>query len=451
MAGWQWQQSERKPAESNSDTGVVFLDTPEDERWEIVFSVHQRLIEEMDPARLHKMDPATAQQAVETAAKQFIAQLAPHIVGIERDELAEKVADEVLGLGPIEPLVRDKTVSEIMVNAADTVYFERAGIIYRSPARFRDDSHIMRIIERIITPLGRRVDEASPYVDARLADGSRVNVIIPPVSPKSPTITIRKFMTDRYTMQDLMGVGTLTPEIAELLKACVKARLNIVVSGGTGTGKTTLLNALSAYIPETERIITIEDPTEVKLQQPHVVSLEARPPNLEGRNEVTQRDLVRNALRMRPDRIIVGEVRGSEAFDMLQAMNTGHEGSLTTVHANSPRDSLHRIENMVMMAGFDLPVRTIREHIASALHLVIQIARFADGSRRLTHVTEITGMESQTVTMQEIFRFEHEGMDESGRVIGQLRPTGIRPRFVDRITAAGIQLSPELFAPVRRF
>jgi pilus assembly protein CpaF len=409
-------------------------------QWDLVARVHERLIDELDSVKIQTLEREEARESVEAAAKATISELAPNVVGLERDEMAAHVADEVLGLGPIEPLVNDPSVSEVLVNAPDIVYFEREGIIYRSDVQFRDFSHIMRIAERIIAPLGRRVDEASPYVDARLADGSRVNIIIPPVAPDSPTISIRKFRADRYRVHDLMEVGTLTDEMTQFFRACVRGRLSILISGGAATGKTTLLNALSAFIPESERIITIEDPNELKLQQPHVVRLEARPSNLEGRNAVAQRDLLRNALRMRPDRIIVGEVRGSEAFDMLQAMNTGHEGSLTTVHANSPRDALARVENMVLMAGFDLPVRAIREQIASAIQLVVQLARFVDGSRKIVNVSEISGMESQTVTMQELFRFQQEGLDDNGRVIGQHVCTGIQPRFAERLERAGIPL-----------
>ena len=409
-------------------------------QWDLVARVHERLIDDLDSTRIQALGREEAREAVEVAARATISELAPNVVGLERDELAAHVADEVLGLGPIEPLVNDPSVSEVLVNAPDIVYFEREGIIYRSDVQFRDFNHIMRIAERIIAPLGRRVDEASPYVDARLPDGSRVNIIIPPVAPDSPTISIRKFRADRYRVHDLIEVGTFTDEMAQFLRACVRGRLSILISGGAATGKTTLLNALSAFIPESERIVTIEDPAELKLQQPHVVRLEARPPNLEGRNAVTQRDLVRNALRMRPDRIIVGEVRGSESFDMLQAMNTGHEGSLTTVHANSPRDALARVENMVLMAGFDLPVRAIREQIASAIHLVLQLARFVDGSRKIVNVSEISGMESQTVTMQELFRFQQEGLDADGRALGQHVCTGIQPRFAERLERAGISL-----------
>ena len=409
-------------------------------QWDLVARVHERLIDELDSVKIQTLEREEARESVEAAAKATIGELAPNVVGLERDEMAAHVADEVLGLGPIEPLVNDPSVSEILVNGPDIVYFEREGIIYRSDVQFRDFNHIMRIAERNIAPLGRRVDEASPYVDARLSDGSRVNIIIPPVAPDSPTISIRKFRADRYRVHDLMEVGTFTDEMTQFFRACVRGRLSILISGGAATGKTTLLNALSAFIPESERIITIEDPNELKLQQPHVVRLEARPSNLEGRNAVAQRDLLRNALRMRPDRIIVGEVRGSEAFDMLQAMNTGHEGSLTTVHANSPRDALARVENMVLMAGFDLPVRAIREQIASAIQLVVQLARFVDGSRKIVNVSEISGMESQTVTMQELYRFQQEGLDDNGRVIGQHVCTGIQPRFAERLERAGIPL-----------
>ncbi len=413
---------------------------------ELKFTLHQRLIEELDPSKLQGLEPERAREAVEAAARTLIGQEMPGVVGTVREELVAAVADEVLGLGPIETLVRDAEVSEIMVNGADQVFYEKDGRLYLSSVRFRDNAHIMRIIERIVAPLGRRVDESSPMVDARLPDGSRVNVIIPPVSPKSPTITIRKFRVDKMTMEDLIETGTLTQSVAEFFRACVQVRLNIIVSGGTGTGKTTFLNALSGFIPDTERILTIEDPTELRLQQGHVVSLEARPASLEGTGEVAQRDLVRNSLRMRPDRIIVGEVRGPEAFDMMQAMNTGHEGSLGTVHSNSPRDALARIENMILMAGLDLPIRAIREQMASAIHLIIQVARLSDGTRRITHVSEVSGMEGQTVTMQDLFRFEQQGIDSDGRVIGEFRSTGLRPQFADKFEIAGLRLPPDLFA-----
>ncbi len=412
---------------------------------ELVQELHRRLLEEIDIAKLSKVTAQDARQIVSEAAQAILAREYRQITGVTRDLVIQRLLDEALGLGPLEQLMRDSSISEIMVNSPSEVYYEREGRIYHSGIRFRDDEHIMRVVHRILAPLGRRVDEASPMVDARLQDGSRVNVIIPPLSPRSPVVTIRRFRADKMTMDDLVSAGTLTPQLAQFLGACVKARLNILVSGGTGTGKTTLLNALSAFIPPSERIITIEDPVELKLQQPHVISLEARPPSIEGRGEVTQRDLLRNALRMRPDRIIVGEVRGPEAFDMLNAMNTGHEGSLTTVHANSPRDALARVENMVLMAGFDLPQRAIREQIASALDIIIQIARFSDGVRRVTHVTEVVGMEGTVITLQDVFRFEQRGVDAQGRVLGVFVSTGIRPTFADKFAVAGIDLPPDIF------
>ena len=411
----------------------------------LVFRMHQTLIEELDADQISSMPADEMRRLVEQAAETILRREVPNVGGITRDQIVARVVDEVIGLGPIDGMIRDPSVSEVMVNAPDEVYFEREGVIYLSDIRFRDAEHIQRIIERIVAPLGRRVDESSPMVDSRLSDGSRVNVIIPPVSPKSPIITIRKFRSDKMTMDELVAAGTIIPEIAEFLKACVRLRLNTLISGGTGTGKTTFLNALSAYIPESERIVTIEDPTELKLQQPHVVSLEARPPNIDGKGEITQRDLLRNTLRMRPDRIIIGEVRGSEAFDMLNAMNTGHEGSLSTVHANSPRDALARVENMVLMANLDLPSRAIREQVASALHLMVQLARFTDGVRRVTHVTEITGMEGQIITMQDLFQFKQTGVDPEGRVLGHLTATGLRPSFADRFAMAGIQLPENVF------
>ena len=374
-----------------------------------------------------------------------MAELFPQIVGDTKEEVVAHVVDDVTGHGPIEPLLRDPSVSEVMVNAPDEVYYERDGIIYESDIVFRDQAHINRVVDRIVASIGRHVDEASPMVDARLQDGSRVNVIIPPLVPKSPVVTIRKFRGDRYTIDDLMKIGTLPEGMAQLLEASVRAKLNIVISGGTGTGKTTLLNALSAFIPERERIVTVEDPIELKLQQRHVISAEARPASIEGRGEVTQRALVRNALRMRPDRIIVGEVRGPEAFDMMQAMNTGHEGSLTTVHANSPRDALARIENMVLMSGFELPVIVIREQMASALHVIVHLNRLVDGTRKVVQLTEVSGMEGNLVTLQDIFIYRQTGIDPQGRVVGELRATGIRPKFADRLHAFGMDLSEDIF------
>jgi pilus assembly protein CpaF len=412
--------------------------SPDDE--EVVQKVHQKLIQDMDLTAVEKLGPQRGREAVEHGVRTLVADAAPHLYGERKEMVIRRVIDDAIGLGPLEPLVMDKSISEVMVNAPDEIYFERDGIIYLSALRFRNADHIMLVIDRIISPLGRRVDESSPFVDARLPDGSRVNVIIPPLIPRSPVITIRKFRPDKYDIEDLVTNGTMTTQLKEFLRACVQLRLNIVISGGTGTGKTTVLNALSAFIPERERIITIEDPIELKLQQRHVLSAEARPPNIEGKNEVTQRDLLRNALRMRPDRIIIGEVRGPEAFDMMQAMNTGHEGSLTTVHANSPRDALSRIENMVLMAGFDLPAKAIREQMASAFHLIIHLSRFADGSRRVLNVSEVVGMEESTVTMQDLFAFETTSIAEDGRILGELRSTEMVPTFSDRFTKAGVPL-----------
>jgi len=411
---------------------------------EIAYQVHQRLLQELDVAAIAKMERSLAREAVEAAARGLLPTTAPGLFGEQRELVVQRVVDEAVDLGPLEPLLRDPSISEVMVNAPNEVYYERDGVITESNAHFHDAAHIMRVVDRILAPLGRRVDESSPFVDARLPDGSRVNVILPPLIPRSPTVTIRKFRPDKYTVEDLLANGTLTRPLVEFLENCVRLRLNIIISGGSGTGKTTLLNALSSFIPEPERIITIEDPVELRLQQKHVISSEARPPNIEGRNEVTQRDLFRNALRMRPDRIIVGEVRGAEAFDMLQAMNTGHEGSMTTVHANSTRDALWRIENMVLLSGLDLPVRAIREQMASALHLVIHTARFPDGRRRVTGVSEVAGMEGDTVTMQDIFRFDQRGVDQDGRIEGELRPSGIVPSFVDLLTQAGVNLDTDL-------
>ncbi len=404
----------------------------------LVHRVHQRLIQEIDIAALEGQPSEEARKAIEATVRALVSEMASGLYGKAKETSVKAVLDEIVGLGPIQYLIDDPTVSEVMVNATDEIYFERDGIIYLAAARFRDNEHILRIIDRIIAPLGRRIDESSPYVDARLPDGSRVNVVIPPLIPRGPTVTIRKFRPDMYTADDLVANGTFTESIASFLRACVRLRLNMVFSGGTGTGKTTLLNAISTYLPSSERIITIEDPIELKLQQKHVISMEARPPNIEGRNQVTQRDLVRNALRMRPDRIIVGEVRGPEAFDMMQAMNTGHEGSMTTVHANTTRDALARIENMILMAALDLPIRAIREQMASALHLVVQLTRSSDGRRRVSNIAEITGMESEIVTMQDLFRFEQTGVDDQGRVQGDLVPTGIRPTFAELFERAGV-------------
>ncbi|GAA1628268.1 CpaF family protein [Georgenia ruanii] len=368
------------------------------------------------------------------------------LTGEERKRLIRDVQDDALGLGPLQRLLDDDAVTEIMVNGPEMVYVEQHGKLSRSPVRFASEEHLRRIIERIVSKVGRRIDESSPLVDARLADGSRVNAVIPPLAFNGSSLTIRKFARDPFQVHDLIRFGTMSPEMAELLHACVEARLNIIVSGGTGTGKTTLLNVLSSFIPDGERIVTIEDAVELQLQQEHVVRLEARPANTEGKGEITIRDLVRNSLRMRPDRIVVGEVRGGESLDMLQAMNTGHDGSLSTVHANSPRDAIARLETLVLMAGMDLPLRAIREQIASAVDVIVQLTRLRDGTRRVTAVTEVQGMEGQTVTLQDAFLFDYSaGVAPDGRFLGTTRPTGVRPRFTDRFAELGIAVSPRVF------
>jgi pilus assembly protein CpaF len=363
----------------------------------------------------------------------------------DRERVVREVTNEIAGYGPIDFLLHDPEVSEIMVNGPNQVYVERKGRLYKTEIRFRDEAHVLHTIEKIILPLGRRIDEASPLVDARLPDGSRVNAIIPPLAVKGPTLTIRKFADDPLTVEDLIHFGTMSTEISHFLRACVQSRINIIVSGSTGSGKTTMLNVLSSFIPPDERIITIEDAAELQLRQDHVVTLEARPPNLEGRGQIAIRDLVINSLRMRPDRIVVGEVRGGEALDMLQAMNTGHDGSLTTGHANSPRDMLIRLETMALMAGIDLPVRALREQIATAIQLIVHLSRFRDGSRKITHVTEIVGLEADIITLQDIFVYEQQGVDDQGRVLGRHRPTGIVPKFLPQLEQAGNHIPVEVF------
>lgn len=402
----------------------------------LVMHVHDQIIRELDLRALEALPEASRRAHLEASISAVLASAGATPPGVTRRDVIDEVTNEVLGLGPIQALLDDPDVSEVMVNAPDEVYYERNGVLHESESRFRDAAHIQRIADRIVAPLGRRLDETSPMVDARLADGSRVNVVLPPIAVHSPTITIRKFRHDRFDMADLVRVGALTEEAAAFLSESVRMKVNILISGGTGSGKTTLLSALSESIPESERIVTIEDPVEIRLRQRHVVTLEARPSVTNARVEISQRDLLRNALRMRPDRIILGEVRGSEAFDMMQAMNTGHEGSMSTVHANSPRDALSRVENMVLMAGFELPIAAIREQIASALHLVIQVSRLPDGSRRVMAISEVTHLEGSVVGLQDVFHFERGLPGEDGRINGTLLPTGIRPRFAERFMPA---------------
>ncbi|HAJ37742.1 MAG TPA: type II secretion system protein E [Chloroflexi bacterium] len=407
--------------------------------------IQQRLLAELNPAAT-RGDTAEVRQVVERLFNETLVELGLPMSRIERNDIFDQLLADILGLGPLEALLADDMVTEILVNGPNTVYIERGGKLDLAPVKFRDNDDVMRIIERIVAPLGRRVDESSPMVDARLPDGSRVNVIIPPLSLVGPCISIRKFPKHALTPDELIKKGAMTPGIADFLRACVKAALNIVVSGGTGTGKTTILNALSSFIPEGERILTIEDAAELRLQQPHVVRLEARPANVEGKGQITIRQLVINALRMRPDRIVVGEVRGAEALDMLQAMNTGHEGSLTTVHSNSARDTLRRVETMVLMAGMDLPLRAIREQIASAFDLIVHLGRLADGSRKIVQISEVQGMEGDTVIMQDIFQFVQTTV-ENGKVQGYFTPTGVRPKFYSRLEAAGLFIQPSTFMP----
>jgi pilus assembly protein CpaF len=406
--------------------------------------LHRTLINRMDLTKLANLTPEQVHAEVSRLAESVLAQEAMPLSASEKDRLVNDVQHELFGLGPLEPLLGDSTISDILVNSHKTIYVERRGKLEATTVAFKDDEHLMRVIERIVSSVGRRIDESSPMVDARLRDGSRVNAIIPPLSIDGPVLSIRRFGAEPLRMSSLIENKALTRDIADMLQMCVTARLNVLISGGTGAGKTTLLNALSAYIPEDERIVTIEDSAELQLQQPHVVRLETRPPNIEGRGEVTQRDLVRNALRMRPDRIVIGEVRGGEAIDMLQAMNTGHDGSLTTIHANTPRDALSRLETMIQMTGMRLSDRAMRQQVAAAIDLVVQVARLSDGTRRLTSISEITGMEGETITMQEIFQYERTGVDSQGQVLGRFRPTGIRPRFAERLKACGLQL-PRVF------
>src|SRR5829696_1685902 len=410
--------------------------------------LHRMLINRMDLTKLGQLEPEQLHEEVARLAENLLALDETPLSAAERERLIHEVRHELFGLGPLEQLLADKTISDILVNSPKNIYIERGGKLERTNVEFKDDEHLMRVIERIVSSVGRRIDEAAPMVDARLQDGSRVNAIIPPLALDGPVLSIRRFGADPLRIAALVEKNALTKDMADMFEMCVVARLNVLISGGTGAGKTTLLNGLSAYIPETHRIVTIEDSAELQLQQPHVVRLETRPPNIEGKGEVSQRDLVKNALRMRPDRIVIGEVRGGEAIDMLQAMNTGHDGSLTTVHANTPRDALARLETMIQMTGMRLSDRAMQQQIASALNMVIQVARLSDGTRRIISISEITGMEGETITMQDVFIYERKGVDKDGKVLGRFRPTGVRPRFAERLKVYGMQLPRSFFEEV---
>lgn len=415
---------------------------------ELTLNLHKKVIGKLkDIPEDVKENPEMLAQKIESLVNEMLDEENENVARTQRQIIVAEIIDETIGFGPITPLLNDPNISEVMVNGPNQVYVERDGKLIMTGVKFRDNAHVLHIIEKIVAPIGRRIDESMPMVDARLPDGSRVNAIIPPLALNGPTITIRKFSKDPYTVEDLIKFGTITPQMAQFLEACVKSRLNIVVSGGTGSGKTTTLNVLSSFIPGDERIVTIEDAAELQLRQEHVITLESRPPNIEGKGAITIRDLVRNSLRMRPERIVVGEVRSGEALDMLQAMNTGHDGSLTTGHANTPRDMLSRLETMVLMAGMDLPVRAIREQISSAIDLIIQQNRFRDGSRRITHITEVQGMEGEVIILQDLFTFRQTGVDENSRIKGTFQSTGIRPKFIQRLETSGIKLPPDIFSP----
>jgi pilus assembly protein CpaF len=413
------------------------------EFWDMETELHNHLLEELK--KYPGQDKETEKRKIEELADDFFEQQGSRLTFEEKQEILEYVKDELLAYGPITPLLENPLISEVMVNNFDEVYYEKNGKIYQSQVNFLDNQHVLRVIERIVSPIGRRIDESSPMVDARLPNGSRVNAIIPPLALKGPSLTIRKFSETPFTINDLVNFGTVNEMMAEFLEACVKSRLNIFISGGTGSGKTSTLNVLSSFIPNTERIVTIEDAAELKLNQDHIVALESRPPNIEGKGQITIRDLVRNSLRMRPDRIVVGEVRGAEALDMLQAMNTGHDGSLSTGHANSPRDILSRLETMVLMAGFDLPVRAIREQIASAIDLIVHQARQKDGTRKITHITEVLGMEGDVIVLQDIFKFKETGFTLDGKIEGKFVSTGIRPKFNEQLELNGYKLPSSWF------
>lgn len=440
-----------KPAESRETNWVNRLFNREGytpEYQELKFTLHRKLLDRINLEVLSSMAGERVRAEIRAAVAKLVEEEKTPLSLVEKDRVIEEILDEVFGLGPLEPLLQDPTISDILVTTPKLVYVERGGKLYRTPVEFKDDAHLLRIIEKVVSRVGRRVDESSPLVDARLPDGSRVNAAIPPVAVDGPLLSIRRFGRHAMKGEDLVAKMAMTEGMLELLKACVKARLNILICGGTGSGKTTLLNALSSYIPEDERIVTIEDAAELRLQQTHVARMETRPANVEGVGAIHIRQLVINALRMRPDRIIVGEVRSDEALDMLQAMNTGHDGSLTTIHANTPRDGLGRLEVMVGMANANMGVRSIRQQISSAVDLFVQTSRFSDGTRRITHITEVVGMEQDMITLQDIFLFEKTGISESGKVLGRFRATGIRPKFYDRLRACGINLAAQLFQTV---
>src|SRR6266480_5428451 len=417
---------------------------------EVQSRIQERLVEVLGPALYDvSISERELRELVHKRLRELLDEEEVQLSSQEKGLVTRQIGDSIVGLGPLEPFVRDPDITEIMVNGHETIYVERAGKLYWSGAKFHDDRQLRWIIDKIVTKVGRRIDESSPYVDARLPDGSRVNAIIPPLAVDGPALTIRKFAADPYDAEDLVSFGTISEPVSKFLEACVRGRISMLVSGGTGAGKTTTLNVLSSFIPSDERIITIEDAAELRLQQPHIVRLEYRPPNIEGRGEVTIRDLVRNALRMRPDRIVVGEVRGGEALYMLQAMNTGHDGSISTIHSNSPRDSLSRLETVTMMAGTELTVRAIREQIASALQLIVHQTRLKDGTRRLTHITEVVGMEGDIITLQDIFLFDfHAGVDDEGKFRGEMRPTGLRPKFLEKLSDKGVHVQPAMFMPM---
>jgi pilus assembly protein CpaF len=432
-------RSSLRPVQGAGGTDVILQD--------LRLRIHRKLIDTLDLSKLSNLEMERVRVEIRRILEDMVMAESIPLSRVDRDRLVMEVQHEVFGLGPLETLMKDPEIADILVNTHDQVYVERYGKLEKTDVRFRDDTHLMQIIERIVTRVGRRVDESSPMVDARLSDGSRVNAIIPPLALDGPILSIRRFGAERLTINDLIQFNSLPPQIAEVAAACVKSRLNMLVSGGTGAGKTTLLNCLSNYIPENERIVTIEDSAELKLQQEHVVRLETRPPNIEGQGTVTARDLVRNALRMRPDRIVVGEVRGGEALDMMQAMNTGHDGSISTVHANSARDALSRLETMMLMAGITLPERALREQIASALDVIVQLTRLSDGSRKLVEFSEVTGMEGSTITTQTIFKFEQRGI-ENGKVVGEFVATGVMPSFMDRLERYGFRLPNSHFMPL---